>query len=89
MYNDVISDKCYFCKLPKKISHCQLLQLKPVRSGASKSSSYNVDSIIPAGSSGTVMFTDLAPGTYTLRVIVRSNRERAVQRARFVIPDDE
>ena len=40
-----------------------------------------------AGSSGTVQFTGLDPGIYTLRVIVRDiNRDRAVERESFVIP---
>ena len=44
----------------------------------------------PAGSSGTVQFTGLDPGIYTLMVIVRdTNRDRAVERASFVIPDPD
>ena len=40
-----------------------------------------------AGSSGTVQFTGLDPGVYTVRVIVRdTDREMAVESASFDIP---
>ena len=43
-----------------------------------------------AGSSGSVQFTDVAPGSYTLRVIVRSSsRERVVERARVSVPAND
>ena len=42
-----------------------------------------------SGSSGSVLFTDLAPGRYVLRVAATNSKEdRAIERRRFEISSD-